>query len=220
MVALVYSLIYFPRVFHWRRTISLLRDCEKSDSKPDTCLYSINDMLNICQINFHFFYIFFAKYFLQIGYGYISEAGRRVRKGVWIPSQASSLITMPLIREIIRLFKADLSADQISGRLGIRYPDRKEKQASPSTIYSYLVSVHKVGYFADRPCIFLAFRLRKCEFQGNLSIMCLHYRQTLSIPGNGKSPRVESTFPAKTGKTSSAGGLPSDQMVHLLSHLA
>jgi IS30 family transposase len=33
------------------------------------------------------------------------------------------------------LFTQDLSADQISGRLRILHPDRKEKQASPATIY-------------------------------------------------------------------------------------
>jgi IS30 family transposase len=40
-----------------------------------------------------------------------------------------------LTREIMSLFKQDLSADQISGRLRILYPERKEQQASPSTIY-------------------------------------------------------------------------------------
>jgi IS30 family transposase len=43
-----------------------------------------------------------------------------------------------LTREIMSLFKQDLSADQISGRLGVRYPDQREKQASTSTIYTYL----------------------------------------------------------------------------------
>jgi IS30 family transposase len=41
-----------------------------------------------------------------------------------------------LTQEIMRLFKQDLSPDQIAGRLGILYPARKEKQASPSTIYT------------------------------------------------------------------------------------
>jgi IS30 family transposase len=41
-----------------------------------------------------------------------------------------------LTREIMRLFKQDLSADQIAGRLRVHYPDRKEQQASPSTIYT------------------------------------------------------------------------------------
>jgi IS30 family transposase len=40
--------------------------------------------------------------------------------------------------EIMRLFKQDLSADQISVRLGVLYPEQKEKQASLSTIYPYL----------------------------------------------------------------------------------
>jgi IS30 family transposase len=43
-----------------------------------------------------------------------------------------------LTREIMSLFKQDLSADQISGRLGVLYPGQKGKQASPSTIYSCL----------------------------------------------------------------------------------
>jgi IS30 family transposase len=41
-----------------------------------------------------------------------------------------------LTREIMRLFKQDLSPDQISGRLGTIYPDQREKQASVSTIYT------------------------------------------------------------------------------------
>jgi IS30 family transposase len=41
-----------------------------------------------------------------------------------------------LTRKIMRLFKQDLPPDQISGRLGTVYPDQKEKQASPSTIYT------------------------------------------------------------------------------------
>jgi hypothetical protein len=32
-----------------------------------------------------------------------------------------------LTREIMRLFKQDLSADQISGQFGALYPDRREK---------------------------------------------------------------------------------------------
>jgi IS30 family transposase len=43
-----------------------------------------------------------------------------------------------LTREIMRLFKQDLSADQISGRLEVLYPEQREKQASPSTIYTCL----------------------------------------------------------------------------------
>jgi IS30 family transposase len=40
-----------------------------------------------------------------------------------------------LTREIMRLFKQDLSADQISGRLGALYPDQPENrlQHRPST---------------------------------------------------------------------------------------
>jgi IS30 family transposase len=38
----------------------------------------------------------------------------------------------------MRLFKQDLSADQISGRLAVLYPEQPEKQASTSTIYTYL----------------------------------------------------------------------------------
>jgi IS30 family transposase len=40
-----------------------------------------------------------------------------------------------LTREIMRLFKQDLSADQIADRLRVYYPGRKEQQASSSTIY-------------------------------------------------------------------------------------
>jgi IS30 family transposase len=38
----------------------------------------------------------------------------------------------------MRLFKQDQSADQISGRLEVLYPKQPEKQASPSTIYTFL----------------------------------------------------------------------------------
>jgi IS30 family transposase len=43
-----------------------------------------------------------------------------------------------LTGEIMGLFKQDLSPDQISGRLRVLYPEQQEKQASPSTIYTYL----------------------------------------------------------------------------------
>jgi IS30 family transposase len=43
-----------------------------------------------------------------------------------------------LTREIMRLFKRDLSADQISGRLEALYPEQPEKQASTSTVYACL----------------------------------------------------------------------------------
>ena len=43
-----------------------------------------------------------------------------------------------LMREITALFKKDLSPDQISGRLGVLYPEQREKQASTSTVYTHL----------------------------------------------------------------------------------
>jgi IS30 family transposase len=43
-----------------------------------------------------------------------------------------------LTREIMGLFKQDLSADQISGRLSVLYPEQPEKQASTSTVYACL----------------------------------------------------------------------------------
>jgi IS30 family transposase len=43
-----------------------------------------------------------------------------------------------LTREIMNWFVKDLSQDQIAGRLRVRYPDRQEKQASPSTIYRHI----------------------------------------------------------------------------------
>jgi hypothetical protein len=39
------------------------------------------------------------------------------------------------------LFKQDLSADQIAGRLEEVYPEQAEKQASTSTIYIFLYGV-------------------------------------------------------------------------------
>jgi IS30 family transposase len=38
----------------------------------------------------------------------------------------------------MRLFKQDLAADQIAGRLKVVYPEQPEKQASTSTIYTFL----------------------------------------------------------------------------------
>jgi IS30 family transposase len=43
-----------------------------------------------------------------------------------------------LMREITGLFKKDLSADQISGRLEVLYPGQPEKQASTSPIYAHI----------------------------------------------------------------------------------
>jgi hypothetical protein len=48
----------------------------------------------------------------------------------------------------------------------------------------YLVSVHKVGYFVDRPCIFSPKVCENAVFKEvadlrSESIMCLHYGQTL-----------------------------------------
>ncbi|MHB9296077.1 putative transposase, IS30 family [Pillotina sp. SPG140] len=40
--------------------------------------------------------------------------------------------------EITTLFKKDLSPEQISGRLGVVYPEQSEMQASTSTIYTHL----------------------------------------------------------------------------------
>jgi IS30 family transposase len=43
-----------------------------------------------------------------------------------------------LMREIVALFKKDLSPDQISGRLQVEHPGRPGKRASTSTIYQQL----------------------------------------------------------------------------------
>jgi IS30 family transposase len=43
-----------------------------------------------------------------------------------------------LMSEITTLFKKDISPEQISGRLGVLYPDQSEMQASTSTIYTHL----------------------------------------------------------------------------------
>ncbi|GHV67894.1 hypothetical protein AGMMS49928_06000 [Spirochaetia bacterium] len=43
-----------------------------------------------------------------------------------------------LMSRITALFKKDISPEQISGRLAVLYPDDPGKQASPSTIYTYL----------------------------------------------------------------------------------
>jgi IS30 family transposase len=55
-----------------------------------------------------------------------------------LESKPSPKLDAMLMREIMRLFKQDLSVDQISGRLGAAYPEQKEKQTSTSTIYTYL----------------------------------------------------------------------------------
>jgi IS30 family transposase len=43
-----------------------------------------------------------------------------------------------LTKEIMRLFKQDLSADRIAGRLEVLYPGQEGRQASTSTIYTCL----------------------------------------------------------------------------------
>jgi IS30 family transposase len=63
-----------------------------------------------------------------------------------------------LTREIMRLFKQDLPADQISGRPGALYPDQREKQASPSTIYTYLY-----GETAKTPALKEHFRQKQAK---------------------------------------------------------
>jgi IS30 family transposase len=56
-----------------------------------------------------------------------------------LESKPSPKLDDPMLtREIMKLFKQDLSADQIAGRLKVVYPEQLEKQASPSTIYTYL----------------------------------------------------------------------------------
>jgi IS30 family transposase len=42
-----------------------------------------------------------------------------------------------LTGEIMRLFKQDLSGEQISGRLEVFYPGEEGKQASTSTVYTW-----------------------------------------------------------------------------------
>jgi IS30 family transposase len=80
------------------------------------------------------------------------EINRNGTDGVYTGSEAQALSvqrrleTKPspklddpaLTRKIMSLFKQDLSPDQISGRLRTVYPERKGKQASPSTIYRYV----------------------------------------------------------------------------------
>jgi IS30 family transposase len=60
-----------------------------------------------------------------------------------------------LTREIMGLFKQDLSANQISGRLAVLYPEQPEKQASTSTIYTCL--------YGERPRCERAFQARPGE---------------------------------------------------------
>jgi IS30 family transposase len=60
-----------------------------------------------------------------------------------------------LIREIMRLFKQDLSADQISGRLAALRPEQPEKQISTSTVYACL--------YGERPRFERAFPARAGE---------------------------------------------------------
>jgi IS30 family transposase len=63
-----------------------------------------------------------------------------------------------LTREIMGLFKQDLSVGQISGRLGILYPGRKGKQVSPSTIYWYVYQET-----AKRPSLKVHFRQQQAK---------------------------------------------------------
>jgi IS30 family transposase len=43
-----------------------------------------------------------------------------------------------LTQEIMRLFRRDMPPDQISGWLGVLYPEQPERQASTSTVYTCL----------------------------------------------------------------------------------
>jgi IS30 family transposase len=63
-----------------------------------------------------------------------------------------------LTRDIVSLFKQDLSADQISGRLGIRYPDQRERQVSTSTVYTCLY-----GETAKAPALKEHFRQQQAK---------------------------------------------------------
>jgi IS30 family transposase len=70
------------------------------------------------------------------GSGGVTPAMQRRRRRDNKPS--SKIDGRELMDEITKMFKADLSPDQISGRLKANYPAMPEKQASPSTVYKYL----------------------------------------------------------------------------------
>jgi IS30 family transposase len=63
-----------------------------------------------------------------------------------------------LTGEILNLFKGDLSPDQISGRLGILYPEEPEMRASPSAIYTCLY-----GETAKDPALKERFRQKQAK---------------------------------------------------------
>jgi IS30 family transposase len=65
-----------------------------------------------------------------------AQAAREQRRQENKPSPKSD--DEALMREIVALFKKDLSPDQISGRLRVEHPGRPEKRASTSTIYQHL----------------------------------------------------------------------------------
>jgi IS30 family transposase len=55
-----------------------------------------------------------------------------------LDNKPSPKLDPALTREIMRLFKQDLSPDQISGWLGVVCPEQPEKQTSMAAIYTYL----------------------------------------------------------------------------------
>jgi IS30 family transposase len=106
-----------------------------------------------------------------------------------------------LTREILCLFKQDLSADQISGRLEALYPDNPEKQASLSTIYTWLYRET-----TQDPALKEQFRQKQAkprhrkrtkDHQGRIPSM--NARKSVKIsPGQGIERGTPSKAPAKT----------------------
>jgi hypothetical protein len=76
------------------------------------------------------------------------------------------------------------NASKITGKIcGYRVEEIEDKLMQKIRYLDKLVSVHKVGYFADRPCIFSPKGCENAIFKEvadlrSESIMCLHYRRT------------------------------------------
>jgi IS30 family transposase len=84
-----------------------------------------------------------------------------------------------LAREIMRLFKQDRSADQISGRLAALRPEQPGKQASTSTIYACLS-----GETAKNPVLQEHFRQKQASGRGQKTAVGKYL--TLSVSTNDR----------------------------------
>jgi IS30 family transposase len=88
--------------------------------------------------------------------------------------------------EITTLFKADLSPDQISGRLRAEHPDEPEKQASTSTVYKHIYQET-----AEDPALKVRFRQKHAKPRRRSGKKDFHGQITGRISIGGRPKTVE-----------------------------